>query len=360
MEYCTFLNPHMNGGLVLLSSEVNVDVIDAFPFERTLVYEAPPFYLQEMPGKGFGLIANRSILKGEVVMKNTPALLVQFGPHLELDGETRLDFYEKAVRRLPKERQDSFMRQYGEDVFVKIDRNSFRLFINGERKYSGHLGCFPDVSKFNHDCRPNLHYRIANITHTVIAARNITAGEELTVSYIDGTLSQADRQSRLDDWGFKCACAVCSAGAEGIAASDARLERIHEIEDGLEKMVAAGGAITPELGAELVALYEQEGLLTYLGHAYTRAALLFSMVADEEQAVRYARQAAEAMVREHGPGAGDAKAMMGLADRPREHWSWGVGTRAEKGEDTVAPTKAAGKVQSEKVETLRMDNIVFG
>ena len=50
-------------------------------------------------------------------------------------------------------------------------------------------------------------------------------------------------------------------------------------------MVAAGGVIDPELGDELVKLHEEEGLESYLGHAYTRAALLHSLVADEPAAV---------------------------------------------------------------------------
>ncbi len=169
-----------------------------------------------------------------------------------------------------------------------------------------------------------MHYRIANITHITMAVRDIEEGEELTISYIDGTLSSKERQSRLNDWGFKCSCKLCSQSDEEKAASDKRLERIKLIEDDMEKMVAAGGAIDAELGGELVELYEKEGLTTYLGHAYTRAALLYSMVGDEQRTRAYAWKAERSMVREHGRDASDSKAMHNLAANPKKHWSWAI------------------------------------
>jgi len=153
-EYCVYVNRNLNGGLVLISAEKNVHVIDKFPVVKTYEHDVPPFYAAQIPGKGIGLIANRTIHKNEIIMQTTPAMLVQFGPHLDFDGETRLELYQRAVQRLPQERRDMFMSQHGVDEFMKVDRNAFRLFINGEQNFSGHLGVYPDVSRFNHDCRP--------------------------------------------------------------------------------------------------------------------------------------------------------------------------------------------------------------
>jgi hypothetical protein len=153
-NYCVFVNRQLGEGLVLISDERNVHVIDDFPKKKLFKYDAPPYNVKEMPGKGIGLIANRTIKRGDVIMQTTPSMLVQFGPHIDFDGETRIRLYERAAKRLPKESYDAFMRQYGVDEFIKIDRNSFRLFINGENNFSGHLAVYPDVARMNHDCRP--------------------------------------------------------------------------------------------------------------------------------------------------------------------------------------------------------------
>jgi len=157
-DYCVYVNRDPNGGMVLISAEANVHVIDNFPKHKMFRHDTQPFYVAEMPGKGIGLVANRTIKRGEIIMQTTPAMLIQFGPHLDIDRETRLVLYERAARRLPKERYEGFMRQYGTDEYIKIDRNAFTIFINGNQTFSGHLAVYPDVARMNHDCRPKYDF----------------------------------------------------------------------------------------------------------------------------------------------------------------------------------------------------------
>ncbi|KAK0630248.1 hypothetical protein B0T17DRAFT_615929 [Bombardia bombarda] len=295
-EYCIFLNRNIGGGLALVSTVRNMERISSFE-PLKLPASPPAFYAIDIPGKGVGLVANRTIRKGEIIMQRTPALLAQFGPHFDMTVEDRDELYKAAVQRLPAVRRDEFMRQMGEEIYTKMDRNSFRMFIDGKNDDSGHLGSFPDVSRFNHDCRPN---------------------------YIDVMLPRHERQRRLDSWGFTCTCPQCSLGPTEAAASDDRLWEIDQFESDLEKAVTGGGQISPEMGADLVKLYRDERLFTYLGHAYTRAALIYSMFGDEGKTREHAAQAAEALSREVGPQAKDADAMRELASDPRAHWSWGL------------------------------------
>ena len=44
---------------------------------------------------------------------------------------------------------------------------------------------------------------------TVVAARDVVEGEELTISYVDIFLPSRKRKERLRSWGFECACALC-------------------------------------------------------------------------------------------------------------------------------------------------------
>jgi hypothetical protein len=116
--------------------------------------EPDAFYEAEIPGKGTGLIANRTIRKGEIIMERPPALLIQSVPHVDLGPEVREEVYQAAVDRLPETARARFLHQVGSTIYDKIDRNSFRIFVDGDHKHSAHLGVFPEVSKFNHDCRP--------------------------------------------------------------------------------------------------------------------------------------------------------------------------------------------------------------
>lgn len=160
-----------------------------------------------------------------------------------------------------------------------------------------------------------------NITHLSVAVRDIHPGEELTISYIDGHLPRHERQKRLADWGFTCTCPHCSLSPAEVEASNHRMERIYKIEADLEEMVSTGN-IDPTLGDELVQLYEEEKFETYIGQAFTRAALLHSLVGNETMAIKYAGMAYEAMAREYGERHKDTQAMKTLHERPTEHWSW--------------------------------------
>ncbi|GLC67842.1 hypothetical protein PLESTF_000613200 [Pleodorina starrii] len=70
-------------------------------------------------------------------------------------------------------------------------------------------------SCINHSCDPNCTAACdtGNRTVTVLAQRDIHAGEEITLSYIDVSLPYKDRQADLRDYGFVCRCQRCVADA---------------------------------------------------------------------------------------------------------------------------------------------------
>ncbi|KAK4248619.1 hypothetical protein C7999DRAFT_30983 [Corynascus novoguineensis] len=337
------------GGMSLITSPRMAHVVaDSQDSLLSSGIEPEAFYEVEIPGKGSGLIANRTIRKGEIIMQRAPALLIQNHPHIDFEPGLRLEMYQAAVDRLPEPTRTNFLRQTGDTIYEKVQKNSFRVFVDGDTQHSAHLGIFPEVSKFNHDCRPNVHYRISNFTHTTVAVRDIPAGEELTVSYIYGMVPRAERLEQLREWGFTCSCPQCALSDRESSASDNRIRQIKMLEDEIESLMSAaasnrrrrrqrgsgaegGGAegnedvaLRPEMGSKLVELYLEERLDAYLTPAYTRAALLYSMFGHEERAQNYAREAVGALEREKGPRAGSLPSMRRLAENPRAHWSWGV------------------------------------
>ncbi|KAI0007284.1 SET domain-containing protein [Xylariaceae sp. FL0662B] len=334
---CIFSNPHIGGGITLVTSERNARIVAGFPAlqtdpNATTTASSEPFHEAEVAGKGVGLVADRLIRRGEVITVRTPTMMVQTAAHVGLRADDRAELYDGAVDRLPVPRRDAFMRQMGRDVYDKIETNCFQVHIDGANKLGSHLGCYPEISRFNHDCRPNLNYRITNTTHTTVAVRDIAVGEELSISYIGMLYPRSERQKLLRHWGFNCTCAQCSGSAAAIAASDARITEIGVLERALESTneTTDAVAVTPDTGARLVELYEAERLDVYVGEAYTRAALNYALFGDEVKAQQYARVAAEAMEREFGPGSGDARAMRVLAENPRAHWTWGKRRRSSR------------------------------
>lgn len=157
-EFCLYSSREAAGGdgMVLVTTARNAYLAAAQDEVPPLagVVEPTAFYEAPVPGKGIGLIANRTIRRGEVIMQRVPAMLIQATPHLDLDPDVREDLYRAAVDRLPTRTRDRFLRQMGDTVYDKAEKNAFRMFLDGDRKYSAHLGVFPEISRFNHDCRP--------------------------------------------------------------------------------------------------------------------------------------------------------------------------------------------------------------
>jgi hypothetical protein len=177
-----------------------------------------------------------------------------------------------------------------------------------------------------------VQYHIRNLTITANAVRDIAAGEELTISYIDASMPRAERRERLQWWGFDCTCAQCQLSGAAAAKSDARLHRISHLKEALDNPRGSGGIlITAETGAELVKLYEEERLDMYLGKGHARAALNYAVFGDVERARVEAGKAVDALTREYGPLAVDLPSMRMLAERPEEHWTWKLRRTGGKG-----------------------------
>ncbi|KAI1199675.1 hypothetical protein F5X97DRAFT_322163 [Nemania serpens] len=310
------------GGVALITSPQHARIIQEYDVGDDGGADPPPFEAEDIPGKGIGLRATRAIARGEVLMVRAPTLIAQEAAIVDLQVSARDRMYDIALARLPKDRRDGFMSQMGRDVHNKINTNCFQLFVSGvSERGTSHMACYPDAARLNHDCRPNVHYRITNAAITVVAARDIRSGEELGVSYIDVFLPSKERKERIRSWGFECACALCQGPKNETVASDKRLRRIEQLTTDLNDFKAV--KVTADTGAEYAALHEEEGLHAHLGSAYTRAALNFALFGDEDRSREYALKAAEELDIEKGPESADAQAMRGLAEDPKAHWTWG-------------------------------------
>ncbi len=66
-------------------------------------------------------------------------------------------------------------------------------------------------SLFNHDCEPSVDIAFTDGAQAAFrASRDLAAGEQLTVSYIDASAPVQERQGQLEfSYGFTCSCARC-------------------------------------------------------------------------------------------------------------------------------------------------------
>lgn len=115
---------------------------------------------------------------------------------------------EKA-KQLPQDEQlalDSLI----DDVYEQLDNVSGMQFINNEGS-----ALYGTQSKINHSCRPNAQPTFPYSDHTMVleALRDIAAGEEIHISYLDECALQQSRHSRQRDlrenYLFQCQCEKC-------------------------------------------------------------------------------------------------------------------------------------------------------
>lgn len=78
---------------------------------------------------------------------------------------------------------------------------------------------FEKESRINHSCAPNAQYDwwIKARVHEIMSVKDISAGEEITVSYLGyDRPDYAVRQARLkESYGFYCNCWACGEKLDG-------------------------------------------------------------------------------------------------------------------------------------------------
>ncbi|KAM7183375.1 hypothetical protein V8F20_012643 [Naviculisporaceae sp. PSN 640] len=271
----------------------------------TLAYKITP-----LPGKGMGLIATRKIKQGEVIMVDHAALIAEMAFPTRVKRDVGRQLLERAVRRLSPERKEMVLglasNEGGEvDVEDVVRTNSFTVNV-GEGSF---MALFPRIARINHACKPTAFTRFneKTLSNTVLAFREISKGEEITISYSDFGLTHAERTPLLSSkWGFKCTCSLCTSPPAEIAASDKRRLKIKALGPEVISQVEAqnfGKAI--ELNEEMVDLIHTEGLVPHRGEHWEVMARLYLANGNAvKEARKYLRKAIKEM-EEFGGSWGD-------------------------------------------------------
>ncbi|KAL6694819.1 hypothetical protein J3F84DRAFT_349099 [Trichoderma pleuroticola] len=243
---------------------------------------SPPFEEKELPGRGRGLIANKTLHRGDKIFAHTPILMLDGKIFGELETEEWLELEHAAVNNLPPKTKKKFSALYGspvtDPVSDRIDTNAFVLELHGFTYYA----VFPETARLNHDCRPNAAYFFdkETLTHYVHAITDIAPGTEITITYIDPHMSRENRLKKLSSlWGFHCSCSLCSLHSDLAHESDERLGQINTIRERLEDWESA----PPQMALALISLYEQERMHASSSSAYWPGKLKISRQKDVDR-----------------------------------------------------------------------------
>ncbi|KAG6026469.1 hypothetical protein E4U19_002594 [Claviceps sp. Clav32 group G5] len=176
------------------------------------------YSLKDVPGKGKGLVATRKLPKGTRIIAERPL----FTMPSEMSEEARRRFILQEVNALSKDQRHAFLSLHNihrfdddADQYLGIwSTNALPMTeYNGIEDVQIGEGIFLEASRINHDCESNtFHHWNNNIKrHTVHAIRDIDAGEEITLSYVDYLQNRELRKRTLKDYyDFTCSCRLCS------------------------------------------------------------------------------------------------------------------------------------------------------
>jgi hypothetical protein len=193
----------------------------------------PLYTIEDVPGKGKGLIATKDIPKGTRIISEKP--LLTSGQHVADMSHLELRIYEQ-VCTLSTSQQHTFhslSNIYPHTNPLERWRGIFRTNALPMGPDLDIGGVFPTASRLNHACAPNAqNFWNDNLNElTIHAVCAIPAGEEITITYLHAAENQAARQDELRrNFKFECACRLCSLPPDDSRKSDEILDRIHELD----------------------------------------------------------------------------------------------------------------------------------
>ena len=140
-----------------------------------------PFKLTELPGKGLGLVATRTIRKAEVVIRENPVLVRVKG------GKSLVEQFSAHSEKV----QSEILALYHDNPDDSLEMRLQVIFLANACEIGGGVGgvaLYPTVPRMNHSCAPSVvwsHKAGSPLTKEVRTLRDIRPGEELCPNYID-------------------------------------------------------------------------------------------------------------------------------------------------------------------------------
>ncbi|KAI0203282.1 hypothetical protein F4808DRAFT_467377 [Astrocystis sublimbata] len=230
--------------------------------------DKPSYVIQEVPGKGQGLVAIEKILQGTRILCEEPVVTIPQGesesPRLRAAIAKQVDALEPSLRQAFLSMRNIHPHNNSvEQLYWGIVKTNALPIESGG--IDGAI--FLEACRINHACDRNAQKNWNdNIKkHTVHALRDIEKGEEITIYYLGVDKSRDLRMKSLQDkFGFVCSCRLCSLPPEQSKESDRRLARIYQLDNLVGQGVASGVFLSSPLKIlqyvdEQIRLYNEQG-----------------------------------------------------------------------------------------------------
>jgi hypothetical protein len=297
------------------------------------------YIIQEIPGKGHGLVAATTITKGTRILSESPLFRVPRGGNSK---EQLRDSISKKVAALREELQQAFLslrNSFEDEDGPELGRVRTNALPLGSDATTG--GIFLDSSRINHSCNPNAQNTWnENLQKlTIHAIQDIAKGEEITIFYLTARRNRSARLHALQtDFHFTCSCSLCSLPLDQRKTSDKRWDEIQSLDDSI-------GNGTGVLSAPLQTLHDVHKLLSLLDdegfvdasvpRAYYDAFQIAITHGDIARARVFAERAASTREILEGNDSAMVQRMESLARNPSQHMAHGLSMKWRTAGDDI-------------------------
>jgi hypothetical protein len=215
-----------------LPSGASPDVMHPIPhvvkFAVSIEEQEETFFIQDIPDRGKGIVAARTVRRGEFLFEEPPLFTLSPSP----TNSTVLG----ALARCSRDEQRQYFglaNSYRKRMLpaLAIWETNFLLLGNGNSPKAVPApgqelaGLFMLASRFNSSCTPNVSKSWDEIRNVMVfrTLRDVNEGEELCFNYCDVLATKQERKRILQaEFGFDCNCAACGLEGEEAAESDRR------------------------------------------------------------------------------------------------------------------------------------------
>jgi hypothetical protein len=178
---------------------------------------------------------------------------------------------DEVIGQLSRHERDAFLDLHGKDPMEKLWLNCARLMDSRNDPFGigprNVIGVYLQCARLNHSCLPNAVRASEDNIMSVVAQKDIAAGEEITISYLDDNfLTTIERHKHMcgkehggHTW-ESCQCELCTSSERIRRASDQRRRTLFS----MRAQLLQGSLGLHSFHHEFSPLMAKEGLFTAL------------------------------------------------------------------------------------------------
>ncbi|KAJ7616366.1 hypothetical protein DFH06DRAFT_1012975 [Mycena polygramma] len=192
----------------------------------------PLVVVEDIAGKGRGMVAKALIKAGTLVLSEKPIFVInasvsRSASHTNENGILQ----DLGISGLAKEKREKFMELKNSfpernPTVGRLSTNYLTIDLSPTPDLASEVrACFETLSRANHSCMPNANYffHFPTFSGQFWAMRDIQAGEEITIMYVNILQGTAERQADTQRlYRFVCSCSACNVDETARKRSDVR------------------------------------------------------------------------------------------------------------------------------------------